>query len=277
MTLSGEDTVANYQKALRTVTYNNTAEEPDTTDRMIQFVIDDGQDHSNISAVATTTLSFTSFNQLDGTDRSDQILGTSEADLVQGFKGNDFLSGQSGDDSLRGGNGNDKLFGNQGNDSLKGGRGNDALFGGQDDDILRAGMGKDLLFGNKGDDQLLGQHGDDALYGGLGNDDLQGGRGRDLLNGGSGNDILSGAGSSDYLFGGQGSDQFVLSAGNGTDIIFDYQDGVDSFVLVDLSFDDLEVRQEFGQTIIQVNTTQEVLGILLGVKASSIDQTDFSS
>ncbi|WP_299491973.1 hypothetical protein [Acaryochloris sp. IP29b_bin.137] len=311
--LRGEDTVENYQKVLRTVTYNNTAKNPDTTDRIIEFWVDDGQAHSNKSVVATTTLSFKTFNQIDGTDRSDQLLGDSEADLIKGFKGNDFLSGQAGDDTLLGGNDNDKLLGNQGNDSLNGGRGNDVLLGGQDDDILRAGIGKDLLFGNEGDDQLLGQRGDDVLHGGLGNDDLQGGRGRDLLNGGSGNDTLSGAGSSDYLFGGrgndhllgergsdiiqgnegddwidgglgqdslfggQGVDQFVLQAGNGKDIIFDYQDGIDSFVLVDLNFEELEIQQDGGQTVIQVESTQEVLGLLLYVKASHIDQTDFSS
>ncbi|MCC5625012.1 integrin alpha, partial [Nostoc sp. CHAB 5715] len=37
LTLSGTDTLANYQKVLRTVTYNNTAATPNTTTRTIQF------------------------------------------------------------------------------------------------------------------------------------------------------------------------------------------------------------------------------------------------
>ena len=56
LTLSGTDTVANYEQVLRTVTYNNTAGTPDATDRTIEFMVDDGQAHTNTSAVATTTL-----------------------------------------------------------------------------------------------------------------------------------------------------------------------------------------------------------------------------
>lgn len=56
--MSGEDTLTNYQQILETLTYDNTAETPDTTDRIIEFVVDDGGYHSNTSGVATTTLAF---------------------------------------------------------------------------------------------------------------------------------------------------------------------------------------------------------------------------
>ncbi|MEH1865546.1 MAG: Ig-like domain-containing protein, partial [Nostoc sp.] len=58
LTLSGTDTVANYQQVLDSLTYNNTATSPNTTNRTIEFVVDDGQAFSNTSAVATTTLAF---------------------------------------------------------------------------------------------------------------------------------------------------------------------------------------------------------------------------
>jgi hypothetical protein len=58
LSLSGEDTLTNYQQILETLTYDNTAETPDTTDRIIEFVVDDGGYHSNTSGVATTTLAF---------------------------------------------------------------------------------------------------------------------------------------------------------------------------------------------------------------------------
>ncbi|MBG1269793.1 beta strand repeat-containing protein [Nostoc sp. WHI] len=58
LTLSGTDTVANYQQVLASLTYNNTATSPNTTNRTIEFVVDDGQAFSNTSAVATTTLNF---------------------------------------------------------------------------------------------------------------------------------------------------------------------------------------------------------------------------
>ncbi len=53
LTLSGSDSLANYQQVLRTVTYNNTAVNPDTTSRQIDFEANDG---SGIGNTATTTL-----------------------------------------------------------------------------------------------------------------------------------------------------------------------------------------------------------------------------
>ena len=59
LTLSGSDTVANYQQVLRTITYNNTSSSPDTTDRVIQVTVNDGVNTSNI---ATSTITITSVN-----------------------------------------------------------------------------------------------------------------------------------------------------------------------------------------------------------------------
>lgn len=41
LTLSGTDTVANYQAAMRTITFNNTSENPDTTTRVVTWVVTD--------------------------------------------------------------------------------------------------------------------------------------------------------------------------------------------------------------------------------------------
>ncbi len=59
LTLSGTDTVANYEQVLRTVTYDNTSDNPTTTTRVIQFVADDGTYSGN---VATTTITVSSIN-----------------------------------------------------------------------------------------------------------------------------------------------------------------------------------------------------------------------
>ncbi|HAZ47374.1 MAG TPA: hypothetical protein DCZ55_23690, partial [Cyanobacteria bacterium UBA11371] len=53
LTLTGSDTVTNYQTVLRSIAYNNTAIIPNTTARNIEFVVNDG---SLNSTVATTTL-----------------------------------------------------------------------------------------------------------------------------------------------------------------------------------------------------------------------------
>ncbi|NEQ69558.1 MAG: hypothetical protein F6K21_29525 [Symploca sp. SIO2D2] len=107
LTLSGTDTVANYQQVLGSITYNNTAATPNTTDRIIEFVVDDGAAHSNTSQVATTT-------------------------VTVGMN----LNGTPGNDILIGGNGDDQLFGNAGDDQLEGGNGDDILTGGTGSDIF---------------------------------------------------------------------------------------------------------------------------------------------
>jgi hypothetical protein len=43
MTLTGNDTVANYQKALRAVKYQNTAANPSKATRTVTFQVSDGQ------------------------------------------------------------------------------------------------------------------------------------------------------------------------------------------------------------------------------------------
>jgi hypothetical protein len=55
LTLSGTDSVANYQQVLRTITYENTSQAPDTTARTIAFVANDGANDSN-TAVATVAV-----------------------------------------------------------------------------------------------------------------------------------------------------------------------------------------------------------------------------
>ncbi len=47
MTLTGTDTLANYEAALRSVTYENTSEDPSGLTRTVSFVVNDGDDDSN--------------------------------------------------------------------------------------------------------------------------------------------------------------------------------------------------------------------------------------
>ncbi|NEO16511.1 MULTISPECIES: choice-of-anchor Q domain-containing protein [unclassified Moorena] len=144
----------------------------------------------------------------------------------------------------------------------------DNLSGGKGDDSLSGFSGKDTIFGNDGCDTLNGGSGKDLLFGGNDHDLLLGGRGGDTLDGGQGDDTLEG---------GSGRDLFVLRAGDGEDTILDYSDGIDQFTLDGLSFDQLEIVQGDNGTLLQVDSTDEVLASLVGVDASVIDAGDFIS
>lgn len=91
-----------------------------------------------------------------GSDRGNRIEGTAKSDSLVGL---------GGDDRLDGGNGNDALYGDGDEDRLYGGRGADKLYGGADDDELYGGAGRsrDVLDGGRGDDELQGDGGGDMF------------------------------------------------------------------------------------------------------------------
>ena len=59
LTLSGADTTAAYQQVLRTVAYDNSSQNPDTTARTVTFTANDGTADSNL---ATTTVTMAAAN-----------------------------------------------------------------------------------------------------------------------------------------------------------------------------------------------------------------------
>ena len=81
----------------------------------------------------------------------------------------------------------------------------------------------------------------------------------------------------DSLFSSKGADQFVLRPGEGNDTIFDYEDNIDTLVLDGLSFEDLEIGQESGRTIIEIEETTEALVTISGIQTNNIDPSDFAS
>ncbi|MEY4753141.1 MAG: hypothetical protein RJA44_816, partial [Pseudomonadota bacterium] len=62
LTLSGSATVAQYQAALRSVTYFNSSEAPSTAARTVSFQVDDGSGANNLSNVLDSTITVLSVN-----------------------------------------------------------------------------------------------------------------------------------------------------------------------------------------------------------------------
>ncbi len=86
----------------------------------------------------------------------------------------------------------------------------------------------DIINGTAGADKVEGKAGNDTINGNGGNDLLEGDGGNDRLFGGAGNDIVDGGTGNDVLNGGAGNDIFEFGdLVSGTDVITDFQDGVD--------------------------------------------------
>lgn len=208
------------------------------------------------------------FRVLDGGDDNDTLFGSINNDTLNGLPGDDTLVGFAGSDSLNGGIGNDLLLGNQGNDVTDGAIGNDTIYGGK---------GYDTLLGNSGDDMLYGNLGHDSLFGGDGKDTLYGGIDNDILLGGEGDDFLSGDLGDDTLIGGNERDVFILQAGQGKDVIEDFQVSQDSLGLTGgLVFNQLQIVALSDSTLIKIASSGEVLATLVGVNASGFGESNFS-
>ncbi|MGC9526009.1 MAG: choice-of-anchor I family protein [Limnospira sp.] len=217
-------------------------------------------------------------NTVSGDEENNDLLGSENNDDLFGLGGNDSLTGLQGDDNLYGGLGLDLLFGRQGNDNLYGDDGNDTAFGGvgglipgdtsSDNDFIDGGNGDDVIFGNRGNDTILGGEGDDQTYGGQGND---------LLSGGNGNDFLAGDLGDDTIVGGNGRDRFLLVPNAGTDLIADFTDGTDLFILGNgLTFDQLAITEEEGTTVVKISSSDEVLATVPGVAVDDLTSEDFN-
>jgi hypothetical protein len=70
-----------------------------------------------------------------------------------------------------------------------------------------------------------GVEGNDSLDGGAGNDTISGDGGNDSIDGGTGNDSVDGGTGDDTVAGGDGDDVFVFEAGDGDDVITDFNTG----------------------------------------------------
>ena len=79
LTLTGNDSVAAYQEALRTVKFNNTTDTPDTTNRSIEWNVVDSSD-GTLASAGTSTVSVTAVNDAPALAGGGNVLQFSEGD-----------------------------------------------------------------------------------------------------------------------------------------------------------------------------------------------------
>ncbi|MEM9150594.1 MAG: calcium-binding protein [Cyanobacteria bacterium P01_F01_bin.3] len=235
-------------------------------------------------------------DSLSGGNGDDVIIGGDGFDTIDGGSGNDVIRAGEDRSEIFGGSGDDRIFSGENDSTVDGGSGNDLIRTGVfSDDIVFGGTGNDRIFlngdddiasGDAGNDRIFGGADEDSIFGGLGNDFINGGSENDLLSGdegddrilgGDGDDLLMGVTGNDRLTGGAGIDTFVFGNGDGTDVITDFENGIDKIGLVngELVFDDLSIISLGSRIAIDVTATGERLALLNNAQNVTLTETDF--
>ena len=106
-----------------------------------------------------------------------------------------------------------------------------------------------------------------------GDDSLLGGNQFDSLTGGDGNDLLDGAEGTAVYEGGSGRDTFVIHGDGLTDLVKDFELGVDTIELTGgISYDGLEIT---GTVNSFITFGEQEIGVLLGVNSDDLSASNF--
>ena len=185
------------------------------------------------------------------------------------------------------------IIGTPGVNPLFGGEERDFIIGTEEANEIFANGNDDIILGDPdntagGDDTIFADVGNDLVLAGLGNDLVFGGEGNDTIFGGGGDDLIFGGGGNDILFGNApvgeaaeaeaGQDIFAVGSDEGTDIVADFEVGIDAIALLNnLSFEQLYIVQSNQDTVIGAFSDSEPLAILLNVNAESLTPEAFLS
>lgn len=184
-------------------------------------------------------------------------------------------------------NGNDTITGTDGNDGINGRAGVDTLIGGLGDDtytvnnsntkiIEHAGEGIDMVRSSV--DFTLPDHVENLTLFGNASRNATGNELPNIIVGNSGNNVISGGGGNDILTGGGGADTFVFARGDGSDIITDFENGIDVVRLDDYGFSTFEevhaAMKQVGDDTHLILSSFETL-VFRDVEVSQFTEDDF--
>ncbi len=99
------------------------------------------------------------------------------------------------------------------------------IIGNDNNNVITGSSKSDSIVAGNKSSTLNGGDGNDSIFGSIEEDYLTGGKGIDTINGNAGDDTIVGGAGADILYGGTGSDTFVYTAGDGNDVIMDYDVG----------------------------------------------------
>ncbi|MEO1430173.1 MAG: hypothetical protein AAFV71_14130 [Cyanobacteria bacterium J06633_8] len=149
--------------------------------------------------------------------------------------------------------------------------------------ILKTGNQDDIVIGSSSNEEMHGtdllNFGVDSPYAGDHNDIFFGESGNDMIIGDDNDDILIGGIGRDILNGGAGIDTFIFKPGDGgadsksTNIIEDFELGIDKIGLTDMSFDQLTFEESLNGTLIMAGS--EIIAFLKNTKVQEIQNAEY--
>ncbi len=239
ITLTGIATLAAYQAAIQAITFANTSQNPDTTDRLIDVTVNDGLFNSN---VAQATVHVAAVDDVVNANNDAVVTnwGTTAFVIPEwALLANDTdpdnvidITGESANNGLSvsltaldtvtiqdtAGGANTFTY------TATGGPATDtaSVSVTQDAGDISTGGGSQILVGNNNGNAYSAGSGNDIILAGGGNDSLTGGSGVDILSGGAGND--------QFIF-----DDGDSGTGSSRDVIKDFVGGVVDLERIDLS------------------------------------------
>ncbi len=190
------------------------------------------------------------FERINASNHNDTLSGSEARDVFLARDGNDFVSGRGGNDYISLGAGNDISRGGAGADEQHGGDGIDWLQYVDADQGVTVDLTADALSGLQ---SASGGDADGDIISGFErvnatnfDDVLLGDEGSNRFVARKGDDMIYMRGGNDQALGGSGADIFAFARNDGNDVIYDFDQGIDSIAFLaseNLSFEDLEITQ----------------------------------